>query len=80
MHVDFQNILALTLVVACACWASWQGFKSLAGKKSKLGSCCAKGCSAEPAKPTEKIQFIPLSALSDRAKRESSRNSDVRIS
>jgi len=72
MHLDFQNILALMLVVTCACWACWQGYKSLAGKKSKLGSCCAKGCSSEAAKPGEKTQFIPLSALSDRAKSRSS--------
>jgi hypothetical protein len=46
-------------------YVGWQAARSLYGKKSRLGSCCAKGCAA--AKPaaatTEKIHFLPVEML-----------------
>jgi|GEM_PF-1027197 len=74
-----QDIIALALVVACGGWALWQVSKTLRGKKSKLGSCCSKGCGCDatgktagtavegqgPA-PVEKIHFLPSDMLRKR--------------
>jgi hypothetical protein len=78
MPLILQNLLVLLLVVACLAWVGRQAFQSLRGRRSKLGSCCAKGCAttAPPAKPTERqspagpsIQFIPLEQLAHRKDR-----------
>ncbi|HUB23904.1 MAG TPA: hypothetical protein VL992_00645 [Tepidisphaeraceae bacterium] len=70
MAVWLQNILAVCLVSACGMWAVWQGVKSVRGKRSKLGSCCSKGCSAgAPAEPTGRTQFMPADLLRNRAKK-----------
>jgi len=77
MPLIVQNLLVVLLVAACVAWVGRQAFQSLRGRRSKLGSCCAKGCAATapPAKPTEtpslapRIQFIPLEQLSRRKDR-----------
>jgi hypothetical protein len=62
-----QNMIALALVAVCLGWAVWQGYKSLNGKRSKLGSCCQKGCSAGEARPiVEKVHFLPSDMLKRR--------------
>jgi hypothetical protein len=62
-----QNIIALGLVAVCLTWAARQAYKSLNGKRSKLGSCCQKGCSAGEAKPIgEKVHFLPSDMLKRR--------------
>jgi hypothetical protein len=72
MQAWVQNILAITLVALCGGWALWQGIKSMSGKRSKLGSCCAKGCGAAEPKPaetgaaTEKVHFLPSEMLRKR--------------
>ena len=63
-----QHLLVLALVVACLAFVARQAFSALRGRKSKLGSCCAKGC--QPSDPentkTEKIVFLPAEMLGKR--------------
>jgi hypothetical protein len=62
-----QNLIVLALVAACGGWTVWQGVRALSGKKSRLGSCCSKGCSAQETKPqTEKVHFLPADMLRKR--------------
>jgi hypothetical protein len=67
MALWLQNLLALTVVGGCAAYAGWQAAQSLWGKRSRIGSCCSRGCghaeqsSTKPA--TERIVFIPVEAL-----------------
>ena len=63
-----QHLLALTLVAICLIFAARQAFDSLRGKRSKLGSCCAKGCTPPPTEhtKTEKIVFFPADMLAKR--------------
>jgi len=64
MSLIAQNILVLSLVAVCVAVVIWQATRSLVGKRSKLGSCCAKGC--EPPKAEEqqaRVQFIPVEML-----------------
>ena len=65
MPLWFQHTLVLSLVALCVGFCAWQGVRSLAGKRSKLGSCCAKGCSTAPAQQqaSEKIHFLPVEML-----------------
>jgi len=67
MALWLQNLLALTVVGGCAAYAGWQAVQSLWGKRSRIGSCCSRGCghtantSAKPA--AERIVFVPVEAL-----------------
>jgi hypothetical protein len=61
-----QNLLAIAIVAACGAWAIRQSVKSLRGKPGKLGSCCAKGCSAQTPSAEPKVQFIPSEMLTRR--------------
>jgi hypothetical protein len=62
-----QNIIALTLVAGCLLFVIRQAFAALSGKRSKIGSCCAKGCQTPATTPTspksERIAFIPVELL-----------------
>ena len=65
----WQHILVLLLVGACLTFVVWQGAKALGGRRSKLGSCCSKGCSTqehEKAGNPSKIQFLPAEMLGRR--------------
>ena len=68
MPLWIQNLIVLTLVTACLAYAIYQGVRSLYGKKSRLGSCCAKGCaSTQPATTSgQKIHFLPADMLRKR--------------
>ena len=79
MPLWLQHLLVLLLVAGCVTWVAWQGIQSLRGRASRIGSCCAKGCSpAEPArsdKPAapasgEKIVFLPVESLTARTRRK----------
>ncbi len=70
-----QHIIALTAVALCVGYISWQGIRTLAGKRSRVGNCCAQGCDAQrkrqgadasgtPAGP--QIAFIPVEMLTRR--------------
>lgn len=67
MPLWLQHLVVLALVAACFAIAVYQGVRSLYGKQSRLGSCCAKGCaSAQPAKGSQKIHFLPSEMLRKR--------------
>jgi hypothetical protein len=71
MALWIQNLVVITAVGASAFYVGRQGYRAILGKKSKLGSCCAKGCAAEtPAKPgaPAPVQFLPLESLQRRIK------------
>jgi hypothetical protein len=67
MSLWLQHLLVLTLVVACVVYALWGAFSSLLGKRSRIGSCCAKGCPpAPPAKgagQSSRVVFLPVEFL-----------------
>jgi hypothetical protein len=59
-----QHLLVILIVVACVAFVVHQATRTLVGKRSKLGSCCAKGC--EPPTPEQqaaKTQFMPVEML-----------------
>ena len=72
MPLWLQHLLVGLIVLACASVVIWQSVRTLSGKRSRVGSCCAKGCS-ETAKPQagkgEKVVFLPVEMLGSRAKR-----------
>ncbi|MGD0462007.1 MAG: hypothetical protein ABSB74_05930 [Tepidisphaeraceae bacterium] len=66
MPIWLQNLLVVLAVAICAGFLLRQAWLALAGKPSKLGSCCAKGCGAYgPPKPGpgERIDFLPAEML-----------------
>jgi hypothetical protein len=66
MGLSLQHILVLFLVAGCAMVVAGQAVRTLRGKKSRLGSCCAKGCDAE--KPqTPRVHFMPADMLRKRS-------------
>jgi len=68
MPLWLQNLIVLALVTACLAYAVYQGVRSLYGKKSRLGSCCGKGCaSTQPSTSSaQKIHFLPADMLRKR--------------
>ena len=69
-----QNLAVLLIVGICLAYVGWQAVQAFRGRKSKLGSCCAKGCgtaeksSDSPAKPAP-AQFLPLANVGRRTHR-----------
>lgn len=65
MPLVLQHLLVMLLICASAAFVVRQGFLSLRGRKSKLGSCgnCG-GCatSSETAKAAP-VQFLPVESL-----------------
>jgi len=70
MPLWLQHLLVLSLVGGCFALVARQGFRSLLGKRSKLGSCCAKGCQSQsqPTPSIERVVFLPVESLSRRRK------------
>jgi hypothetical protein len=68
MPLWLQHLLVLLLVAGCLGYVGWQGFRSLAGRRSRIGSCCAKGCQtpATPASSAQRIHFLPAEMLRKR--------------
>lgn len=72
-----QHILALTIVAACAGYVGWQGVRTLFGRRSRVGNCCATGCdpqrqggNASAAAPrSPQIVYIPVDMLGRGRKR-----------
>ncbi len=59
-----QHLLVFLLIAVCATFVGVQAARTLRGKKSKLGSCCAKGCDPEPrASKGGGVQFLPVEML-----------------
>lgn len=74
MPMLLQHLLVLLLVGGCFAFVAVQGYKSLMGKRSKIGSCCAKGCAPEEpaaAKTTaaNRVLFYPSDMLTSSARR-----------
>jgi hypothetical protein len=66
MPIWIQYVLVALAVGGCALFLVRQCWLTLAGRRSKLGSCCAKGCGAhETPKPQtgERIAFLPVEML-----------------
>jgi len=67
MSFWLQNLVVFLVVATCLGYVGYQGVRAFAGRKSKLGSCCAKGCAtvAEEQKKstTSKVQFMPVEML-----------------
>jgi hypothetical protein len=59
-----QHLLVILIVVACVAYVVYQASRTLVGKRSKLGSCCAKGCEApKPQEQQARAQFMPVEML-----------------
>jgi hypothetical protein len=68
-----QHLLVLLIVAGCVAFVARQMVRTFKLKKSKLGSCCAKGCdaaatAATPAKQdgTTRVVFMPVEMLRKR--------------
>lgn len=65
-----QNLVVIFVVGLCLAYIGYQAIQAIRGRKSKLGSCCAKGCSTST--PTDNIpkpapvQFLPLANVGRR--------------
>jgi hypothetical protein len=71
MSIWVQHLLVGVIVLACASVVIWQSVRTLSGKRSRVGSCCAKGC-GEAAKSqtpkSERVVFLPVEMLASRSK------------
>ncbi len=61
-----QTILVLLIVAGAGGVVAWQLLRSLIGKRSRLGNCCAKGCPPRPANAPARTAFLPLESLTRR--------------
>lgn len=69
MPLWLQHLIVLALVVACLTYVGYHGFRTLLGKRSKLGSCCAKGCPTDRKTPdpnAKRVIFLPSDLLRKR--------------
>ena len=60
-----QNLAVILVVGGCLAYIGWQLLQAFRGRKSKLGSCCAKGCSVKAAETSNEpksapVQFLPI--------------------
>ena len=83
MPLVLQHVLVLLIVAACVAVVAGQGVRTLRGKKSKLGACCAKGCdvagagtpgtpgneNVKPAAASTRVVFMPVEMLASSARR-----------
>ncbi len=67
MSLFYQHIFVLLLVAGCGAVVFRQAFRTLAGQKSRLGSCCGRGCARAEApaqdKPAGQTVFMPVESL-----------------
>jgi hypothetical protein len=68
MMLWLQHLLALGIVALAASYVVYQAASAMRGKRSKLGSCCAKGCTPQTIKDpkSERIVFLPVELLKKR--------------
>ena len=68
MAIWIQNLVVLMLAGACATFVMWQFWRTFYGKRSRVGSCCAKGCGSVAADQTksQRIVFLPVEMLRPR--------------
>jgi hypothetical protein len=64
MPLWLQTIFVLLILATAIAFVARQFCSALAGRRSKIGSCCAKGC-GDATSPTPKPQtaFIPSELL-----------------
>jgi hypothetical protein len=63
MIMLIQTIAVIAVVAASLIYLLVQLSSALAGRRSKLGSCCAKGCEPAAPSPTPRTAFIPSELL-----------------
>ena len=74
MAMWLQHLLVLLIVAACLAAVLGQSVRTLRGRKSKIGACCAKGCDsagavapkAENKSAPQRIVFFPADMLRKR--------------
>lgn len=69
MPALMEHILVFALVAGCAAFVLWQLILPFLGRRSRLGSCCSRGCAAATAKPAERVVFIPVEMLTRKRSR-----------
>ncbi|MCC6239380.1 MAG: hypothetical protein IT448_03670 [Phycisphaerales bacterium] len=67
MTLWVQHTLVLGLVLFCVIFVARGLMRTFSGKRSRMGNCCAKGCSdpttAHSAPAAGQVVFVPSSAL-----------------
>jgi hypothetical protein len=63
MSIWMQDLIVVVAVVACAVYLGRQLLGTFRGRRSKLGSCCAKGCPQPTDHSGERVVFLPLDSL-----------------
>jgi hypothetical protein len=58
-----QNLLVIAIVAGSAIYVFRQVGSALVGRRSKIGSCCAKGCEPATSSPATRTAFIPSELL-----------------
>ena len=62
-----QHAVVLLVVVGCVAFAGREVYRTFAGRRGRVGSCCDKGCGSagtdggEP--KAERVVFLPSSSL-----------------
>ena len=69
MPMWLQHLLVLLIVAGCVGVVAWQGVRALIGRRSKLGSCCAKGCETTEQPKKERVVFLPSEMLTSSSRR-----------
>ncbi|HRK32007.1 MAG TPA: hypothetical protein PLD59_13095 [Tepidisphaeraceae bacterium] len=64
MSESTQHIIVYVIVVLCVLFFLHQAFGSWFGRKSVLGKCCEKGCSAGSASKVGSESFVSVESLS----------------
>jgi hypothetical protein len=65
MPLWLQHLLVLLLVGGCVAIVLRNALRTLLGKKSRVGNCCAKGCTPESSDSAgdRKVHFLPVEML-----------------
>ena len=67
MNVLLQHSIVLLTVLACVAFAGREVYRTFAGRRSRVGSCCDKGCgsssTADAASKAGRVVFLPASSL-----------------
>jgi hypothetical protein len=58
-----QTIFVLLILATAIAFVVRQVYSAILGRRSKIGSCCAKGCEPASSTPTPKTAFIPSELL-----------------
>lgn len=72
MSIEIQHILVFILVGGCVAYAVRGAVQTLRGGKSRIGGCCAKGCTPQSGpsakNDTEKVVFLPAEFLTKKSR------------